>query len=110
MLWLSSHNSGDLACPTGNKLGNFEAYDEEQEAAEWERQEEEGHKEEEQVCLNKVSMPSGQIDQQDLSSHPPDLSTLNAIRPVPTQILTVFEGKPQKKPIHIGLDNGANVS
>ena len=81
----NSHNSGDLACLTGNKLGNFEAYDEEQEAAEWERQEEEGHKEEEQVCLNKVSVPSGQIDPQDLSPHPPDLSTLNGIRPVPTK-------------------------
>ena len=106
----NSHNTGDQACATGNKFGNFQAYGEEQEAMDWERQEEEEHKEEEQVCLNKVSVPAETIDPPDLSPHPPDLSALNAIKPVPTQILTVFEDKSQQKPIHIGLDNGANVS
>ena len=106
----NSHNTGDVACPTGNKFGNLEADGEGQEATDWERQEEEEYKEEEQICLNKVSKASGLLTTPDLSAHPSDLSDLNTIQPVPTQILTVFEDKSQTKPIHIGLDNGANVS
>jgi hypothetical protein len=104
----NSHNPGDTACPTGNKFGNFEVDDEE--AEDWEKQDENEYKVEEQVSLNKVSVSRGVPDPPDIPHHPPDLPHLNAIKRVPTQILTVFEDKAQTKPIHISLDNGAKVS
>ena len=42
---------------------------------------------------------------------PPGLAPrLGHITPEPTQILTVFQDKPQTQTIHLNLDSGANVS
>ena len=40
----------------------------------------------------------------------PGQPCLGTIRPEPTQILTVFQDQRQTLPIHLGMDNGANVS
>ena len=42
--------------------------------------------------------------------YPSDQPRLGYIKPVPSQLMTVYQDKRQNLPIHLDLDSGANVS
>ena len=112
----NSHNTGDASCPTGYKFSNMEA-DMDGQPADWELEQDllqhtpaqttaQTHAQPE-LSLNKVSQPP---DEYDDTQTVPDQPNLSYIKPVPTQILTVYEDEQNRKPIHIELDPGATVS
>ena len=101
----NSHYDGDENCPSGSsaKLSHMEEYTCDEEMVEQDEANDYGPTAELKKVVTRMPSYTPQL-------YLTDQPRLGYIKPVPSQLMTVYQDKRQNLPIHLDLDSGANVS